>query len=82
MSVDCRGDYLVLFGTSRFFSESERLRRVTRASESCFLGNSFVTMATGIVNTLSGDVHELALPRQYNKPPSASDITFAQYETG
>jgi hypothetical protein len=63
MSVDCRGGYLVLFGTNRF-SESERLRGfqltlLTRfVKESCFSDKSVVTMATGIVNTLFSGVHE------------------------
>jgi hypothetical protein len=47
MSVNCRAGYLVLFGTTRF-------------SESGSDDYDFVTTATGIVNTLFGDVHRIS----------------------
>jgi hypothetical protein len=52
-------------------------------SESITETESFVsTMATGIVDTLTSGVHDLARPSAIQQPPSPGDITFAQSEMG
>jgi hypothetical protein len=68
MSVDCRGVYLVLFGTSAFSDlRSERLLYKVLYTLLCDVELLVCYNGYRYREYISGAVHELALPQQYNK---------------